>query len=98
MSLAVFTASLAAAAPPAPLSPALLGVWHALRGEWERAHDAVQLETADCAWVHAALHREEGDLPNANYWYGIAGRAAATGALRDECLAIAAVLLRAGRE
>ena len=86
---AAFVASLAHAAPPPFPNPALLGIWHALRGEWERAHDAVQPETADCAWVHAALHRDEGDLPNARYWYGEAGRAAATGPLRDEYLAIA---------
>ena len=74
-----FVASLAHAAPPPLANPALLGLWHALCGEWERAHDAVQPETADCAWVHAVLHREEGDLPNASYWYGEAGRIAATG-------------------
>ncbi len=88
-----FVASLRAVAPPAGAGPALCGVWHALRGEWDRAHDAVQPETSDCAWVHAALHREEGDLPNANYWYGVAGRAIARGAARDEYLAIAAALL-----
>lgn len=92
--LAVFLASLARQAPPAGASPALCGVWHALRGEWDRAHDAVQPDGADCAWVHAALHREEGDVSNASYWYGMAGREAAPGEVRDEYLAIAAELLR----
>lgn len=92
--LACFSTSLRGEAPPPAASPALRGVWHALRGEWERAHDAVQPDGADCAWVHAALHREQGDLANANYWYGLAGRPAATGAVRDEYLAIATALLR----
>jgi hypothetical protein len=48
---------------------------------------------ADAAWVHAYLHRVEGDLPNARYWYGTAGRPAATGALDAEWSAIAAALL-----
>ena len=95
--VAAFVASLQQETPPAGLAPALLGVWYALRGEWDPAHDAVQPETADCAWVHAALHREEGDLPNARYWYGEAGRAAVSGSARDEYLAIAAVLLGARR-
>lgn len=96
--LAAFVASLAGQSPPADAHAALRGVWHALRGEWDRAHDAVQPDGPECAWVHAVLHRDEGDLPNAAYWYGLAGRSAARGAVRDEYLAIAAVLLRAGRE
>lgn len=93
MDLAEFEASLTAASPPPSLSAPLRGVWHALRGEWDAAHDAVQTDTVDCAWVHAALHREEGDLGNAGYWYRAAHRAAARGDHRAEYLAIAAVLL-----
>ena len=88
-----FEASLAAAAPPPGLTPALVGLWHALRGEWDPAHDAVQPEDPACSWVHAALHREEGDLGNAGYWYRLAGRRMARGALRDEYRAIAVELL-----
>ena len=87
-----FRASLAADTPPDP-SPPLRAVWHALRGEWDAAHDAVQPDTRECAWVHAALHREEGDLDNARYWYACAVRPAARGSARDEYLAIAAALL-----
>lgn len=79
--------------PPTGLSPALRGLWHALRGEWAAAHEAVQPETADCAWVHAALHREEGDLPNARYWYHTARRAESRLGHREEYLAIASALL-----
>ncbi len=50
--------------------PALRAVWHRLRGEWDAAHAIVQeLAGADAAWVHAWLHRVEGDLGNAGYWY-----------------------------
>lgn len=87
---------LATERPPAGAAPALCGVFFALRGEWDLAHDAVQPEDADCAWVHAALHREEGDLDNARYWYGRAGRSMAAGPVRDEYLAIARELLGRG--
>jgi len=88
-----FERSLAAAGPPASASPALRGVWFALRGDWDAAHDAVQPDTPECAWVHAVLHREEGDLDNARYWYGCAGRRESSGDVRAEYLAIARTLL-----
>ncbi|HEX5051176.1 MAG TPA: hypothetical protein VFZ65_05355 [Planctomycetota bacterium] len=91
--VAGFVASLTQPAPPAGASPALRGVWHALRGEWDAAHDAVQPDAPECAWVHAALHREEGDMENAGYWYRLARQAVACGPHRDEYLAIAQVLL-----
>ena len=73
----------------------LLGCWHALRGEWDAAHDAVQGPSEADAWTHAVLHREEGDHGNASYWYRRAGRPVGAGPVRREYLAIAAVLLRA---
>jgi hypothetical protein len=88
-----FRCSLTAEAPQPTSAPALRGLWHALRGEWDLAHDAIQPDTRDCAWVHAALHREEGDLPNADYWYGLARRPRGAGTSRDEYFAIAAALL-----
>lgn len=93
MDLQAFEASLQGDAPPPGLSAALVGVWHALRGEWERAHDAVQPSDPACSWVHAVLHREEGDLPNARYWYGRAGRPEGAGELAAEYRALAATLL-----
>lgn len=49
----------------------------ALAGQWEAAHEVVQRDEEDpmAAWVHAVLHRIEGDMGNARYWYGMAGRA-----------------------
>lgn len=95
MNLESFQRSLEGDTPPGGCTAALVGVWHALRGEWELAHDAVQPSGPECSWVHAALHREEGDLPNAQYWYRRAGRPAATGESRGEFLALAEALLEA---
>lgn len=78
---------------PEAVKAPLLGVWHALRGDWQAAHDAVQDDTDACSWVHAALHREEGDHGNASYWYGRCSRPVAQGETRSEYLAIAAELL-----
>lgn len=91
--LAPFVTSLDDATPPNSLAGPMLGVWHALRGEWDAAHDAVQNDTVECSWVHAALHREEGDHGNAGYWYRLARRQVAKGDLRAEYLAIASELL-----
>jgi hypothetical protein len=88
-----FLDSLSSEQPPPGVDGPLLGCWHALRGCWGAAHDAVQGESDGDAWVHAALHREEGDDANARYWYGRAGRSAAQGAARREYLTIAAALL-----
>lgn len=94
MTPAKLKALVSAAAPPAGLAPTVQALWWAAKGEWERAHKIVMTEDgADAAWVHAYLHRVEGDLPNARYWYRTAGKPVATGALEDEWSAIAAALL-----
>ena len=79
-----FKASLAGTAPPAvPLL--LLSLWHDARGDWETAHRIAQdIETPEGAWVHAYLHRKEGDIGNARYWYGRAARPEATDTLEHE--------------
>jgi hypothetical protein len=52
------------------LSPLLAALWHDGQGDWHKAHELAQdIETPDGAWVHAYLHRKEGDTSNANYWY-----------------------------
>ena len=89
-----FKASLAGAAPAPNLDAPLAGLWWAAKGDWDRAHKIVQDEnTADAAWVHAYLHRVEGDLGNAAYWYRKAGRPEASDPLEVEWEAIAAALL-----
>jgi hypothetical protein len=61
-------------------SGALLALWWDARGNWEKAHEVAQdVAGPDGAWVHAYLHRKEGDVGNAAYWYRRAGRVVATG-------------------
>jgi hypothetical protein len=91
---AEFRATTAQSAPPAGLTPALAALWWAAKGDWDRAHTLVMDEGGrDCAWVHAYLHRVEGDRDNAGYWYRQAGRPVASGALESEWAAIAEELL-----
>jgi hypothetical protein len=91
---AAFQASLAEAAPPAGLAPALAALWHDAKGDWDAAHRLAQAEDdAAGAWVHAYLHRVEGDLGNAAYWYRRAGKPASQQPLRDEWTAIVRSLL-----
>jgi hypothetical protein len=91
-----FKRSLPSKKPPSGLSPALTALWWAGKDAWDKAHDIVMNgEGADCAWVHAYLHRVEGDLDNARYWYRRASRKPAEGDLAAEWVAIAAALLGA---
>lgn len=85
MNIAAFRASLIAPTPPPELSLALQGLWWDGKGDWNRAHQCAQEhDDADSAAVHAYLHRKEGDLPNAAYWYRRAGRPPASGTLAAE--------------
>jgi hypothetical protein len=81
--------------PPAELRPELAALWQDARGDWTAAHDIVQdLETTDAAWVHAYLHRKEGDEANARYWYGMAGKTfPAAHSLQEEWRNLVAALL-----
>jgi hypothetical protein len=70
-----FRKSLAFDAPPSGLAPLLAALWHLEKDDWHRSHEIAQaIESADAAWVHAHLHRVEGDIWNADYWYRRAGR------------------------
>ena len=89
-----FRLSLDATVPPGDLEPALTALWWDGKNDWERAHDLVaEEEGPDMAWVHAYLHRKEGDVGNAAYWYRRAGQPVASGSLGDEWARIAASLL-----
>jgi len=93
-SLDDFRSSVAADRPPSS-TPALEALWWLLKGDWSEAHACVQRHEgeADCDWVHAHLHRQEGDRANAEYWYRRAGRAASTAPLPEEWTMIAGDLL-----
>jgi len=61
--------------PSTDLSLALQALWYAGKDQWDAAHDIIQSEeNQDADWVHAHLHRQEGDLSNAGYWYRRAER------------------------
>ena len=94
MNLEEFRDSLKGDDPPAELDFALKGLWWDAKDDWTKAHEsAQQYEGSRGAWVHAYLHRKEGDAENAAYWYGRANRAVAHGPLADEWLAILNALL-----
>lgn len=61
--------------PPYNLSPVLQALWYAGKDNWQAAHDIIeQLESKEANWVHAYLHRVEGDQWNAGYWYRRVGK------------------------
>jgi hypothetical protein len=75
MTTAAFKESLAGEQPPADVNSALAALWYAGKGDWDKAHTIAQdIPTRDGSWVHAWLHRKEGDEGNAHYWYSRAGR------------------------
>lgn len=95
MDSAEFCESLKRKAPPDALSDALRALWWDGKGNWDKAHEAAQRdEGPDGSWVHAYLHRKEGDMPNAKYWYRRADRAAGFGNLQREWESIVNWLLR----
>jgi hypothetical protein len=94
MDLEAFRRSLAASEPPPEAGRALAALWRAARGEWEPAHELAQAQDdAEGAWVHAHLHRIEGDEANAGYWYRRAGKPHSAAPLEEEWAAIAEALL-----
>lgn len=95
MDASQFRAALAADHPPAGASPLLVALWHDGRGDWAGAHTVVQAQDgADAAAVHAYLHRKEGDLANADYWYDRAGRTRPSTPLQAEWQSLVEALLR----
>lgn len=92
-----FSNSLRDEMPPRGIEPPLAALWWAEKGDWDKAHRLVMDGAgAEAAWVHAFLHRTEGDEGNANYWYAKAGRPPARGDLDAEWVAITAALLARG--
>ncbi len=81
--------------PPPRLSLALAGLWWDAKGDWKRAHESAQQdEGPDGSWVHAYLHRKEGDASNAAYWYSRTGRPASRSSLEAEWAEIVEALLK----
>jgi len=94
MNIEDFRKSLAGSDLPAGLSLALSALWWDGKGDWKRAHESAQQEEGrDGSWVHAYLHRKEGDQDNAAYWYRRAGKAVCREPLDAEWEAITKALL-----
>lgn len=89
-----FKASIAGDKPPAGLPRLVEALWWDAKGDWEKAHTIAQdVDGRDGAWVHAFLHRREGDTANAGYWYRLAGKPRSTEPFDAERAAIVTSLL-----
>lgn len=94
MSLTIFEESLSQSIPPSGYSIQLQALWWDAKGEWEKAHQLIDhLEDLKSAHVHAYLHRVEGDLWNARYWYSRAKQPEYKGTLKDESLYLVGLYL-----
>jgi len=92
MTLQEFRDSLREGGPPN--SAALAGLWWDAKGDWTRAHEFAQQDEGPAgAWVHAYLHRKEGDISNARYWYDRAGKGVCRTSLEEEWTAIVEAVL-----
>jgi hypothetical protein len=98
MTLDQLRTSVKESVPPTELPPLLAALWWDAKGDWNRAHEIAQAEAdrgtrPDAAWVHAYLHRKEGDTWNANYWYRRASQLHPDIPLDEEWAQIASALL-----
>jgi hypothetical protein len=85
MNLTAFTKSLEAGSPDKYLSPCLKALWFDGKEQWDQAHLVAQeIQDHNGAWIHAYLHRKEGDISNAQYWYSRAGKPMPDYALKQE--------------
>ncbi len=93
MTLSEFKETLTNSSPP-KVATLLEAMWHDANGNWEKAHAIGQdVNTKDGAWIHAYLHRKEGDQFNAQYWYDRANRSMPEVSLEEEWNAITEELL-----
>ncbi|MDP4283237.1 MAG: hypothetical protein Q8891_02350 [Bacteroidota bacterium] len=75
MTLSSFKESLSENEPPQNCSVYLNALWHDAKGDWNKAHELIQdISDENASWIHAYLHRKEGDISNAGYWYNRAGK------------------------
>jgi hypothetical protein len=94
MTLEEFRESLSCPEAPSGLDFALIGLWWDAKGDWDKAHESAQQDEGPAgSWVHAYLHRKEGDASNADYWYRRAGRLPSKVKFAAEWVEIATALL-----
>lgn len=85
MDIIKFTQMLEENSEPVISSKYLLSLWYDKKGNWDKAHQIVQdIPDSNAAWIHAYLHRKEGDLSNAGYWYSRAGKKPQQNNLNEE--------------
>ena len=93
MELSEFKASLSGNIPSVS-SIYLQALWYAAKGEWDTSHKLIQkIEDKNASWIHAYLHRKEGDIGNAYYWYKRAGKSRPTVSLEQEWEEIVSALI-----
>ena len=94
MTIEEFRQTLAEEGAPEGMSAALRAMWHDAKGDWTAAHAVAQeIDDRIGSWIHAYLHRKEGDLGNAGYWYRRAGQPTAHDTLEEEWARIVSALL-----
>jgi hypothetical protein len=90
-----FVASLSSDNPPAELSNLLKALWYDGKGDWDMSHTIAQdIHDKNGSWIHAYLHRKEGDIFNAGYWYRQAGKAEFAGSLHEEWASLVQTFLQ----
>lgn len=95
MTIDAFKSSLSGSQPPDGITSLLKALWHDGKNDWEMAHNIAQeVHSEDGSWIHAYLHRKEGDSGNAAYWYRRAGRPIPRVSLDEEWEQIASALLK----
>ena len=94
MNFEIFKESLSSSNPPADLNVYLLSLWRDAKGDWSKAHEIIQdVEDKTASWIHAYLHRKEGDIGNADYWYRKASRTRPNTSLEEEWKSICKELI-----
>jgi len=89
-----FKSSLSTSSSPSSLSRSLQAMWYDGKGDWNKAHDIAQeIRSTEGSWIHAYLHRKEGDEGNAAYWYHRANQPVCKTSLIDEWETIVKALL-----
>jgi hypothetical protein len=94
MNLTDFNESISSNNPQAEMSVYLKALWYDAKDDWDKAHQLIQdLHDRNASWIHAYLHRKEGDIGNADYWYNKAGKKRPAISLPEEWEHIVAVFL-----
>ena len=95
MDLLLFRESLSGSIPPQNSSVYLNALWYDAKGDWDQAHNLIQdVEDKNASWIHAYLHRKEGDIINADYWYRRAGKKRSPFSLEKEWEELVSALIR----